>query len=187
MKPWTNLGRQVLHQSRVLSLGLERIRTGEGAETDWTVVEISDGAAVIPRFDDGDFLLIRQWRPAAGGPVYELPAGRVDPGESPEAAARRELEEEGGFRAEILEPLGMALPLDGICRHRIHYFLGRGLRPVDRRLETFESIETRRCPPRELSRMVRDGEIVCGVLLTGLARLLLRDGEARAFAPEDGR
>lgn len=126
---------------RVLSLALEEHLLPDGRAASFEVVRHPGGAAVLPVLADGRILLIRQLRPAVGGQVLELPAGRLEPGEPPEACARRELQEEVGYRPGRLERLGEMFSSVGFCNERIHLFLARELEPVPQALEADEFIE----------------------------------------------
>ncbi len=176
MSGWKILESREVFANPVLRLDLETIRTPEGEETEWTVVGIGDGAAVCPVHDDGSVTLIRQYRHALGRSIWELPAGRVEPGETPLEAARRELAEEAGLAAERLEARGLVVPLYGICRHVIHVFEARGLAARELAHETFESIEIHRIERPRLVAMVRGGEIDCGITLAIFARLGILEG-----------
>jgi ADP-ribose diphosphatase len=174
MSDWKHLEDREIHRDGVLRLHRERMRNPRGGEIDWTVVDLQDGAVVLPVADDGSVWLIRQYRPAVRAEVWELPAGRVEPGEDPESAARRELEEEAGLRARQVESLGPVWPLDGIARHRIHHFVARGLEAVPPRHEEFEDISVHRIEAARFREMIRSGEFDDGVALALIARWLLR-------------
>jgi len=108
----------------------------------------------VPFLGDDEVLLIRQYRYAAGGEIYEVPAGKLDPGESPEVCAVRELEEETGYRAERVEALGSILTTPGFTDERIHLFAAFGLEPTQQRLEDDELIELAPMPLTEALEMV---------------------------------
>jgi ADP-ribose pyrophosphatase len=111
---------------------------------------------------DPEILMIRQFRHAADGPIWEIPAGRLDPGESPEACAVRELAEETGLRAGRIERLTTMFTTPGFTDERIHLFVAHDLEPGPHRRESDEFMETH---PLTLSRcleMVRSGEISDG-------------------------
>jgi len=87
-------GRKEIYRGRVVNLNLETVTLPNGATIELEVVRHQGAAAVVPLLDDGNVLLIRQYRHAAGGYIYEIPAGKIDPGENPRHCAAREVEEE---------------------------------------------------------------------------------------------
>ena len=173
MSVWDVHGTRLIHANPILELKLETIETPAGERTDWTVVEIGPGVAVLPIHADGSVTLVRQYRHALRRRMWELPAGRVEEGEALEVAARRELLEEAGLVAGSLEPRGEIVPLDGICRHVIHVFAARDLEERETAHETFEDIEVHRVDRPRLLAMIRSGELDCGITLSILARILL--------------
>jgi ADP-ribose pyrophosphatase len=132
---------KTIHRGTIVHLRLERARLPGGPEIELEVVRHSGAAAVVALDERGHVTLIRQFRHAAGGTIWEVPAGRLDAGEAPEACARRELEEEVGLRAAEVEPLGTILTTPGFCDERIHLFLARRLSTVETRRELDEAIE----------------------------------------------
>ena len=97
----------------VVSLNIDTVTLPNGLTVDLEVVRHPGAAAVVPLKDDGTVVLIRQFRHAAGGFIYEIPAGKLHPGEDPTACAARELEEEIGYKAGKLELLSSILPRRG--------------------------------------------------------------------------
>lgn len=170
MSDWKVLGSSNLFQNPILQLKSERIQRADGREVDWTVVAISSGVAVLPLHDNGDLVLISQYRPALSRRLWELPAGRVEEGETPLQAGGRELQEEAGFTGSSLEMLHTIAPLAGICRHEVHLILGRGLSPCATRHEPNEDILIQRFSPAEIVGMIQNGEINCGIALGALAQ-----------------
>ena len=119
--------------------------------------------------EQGRVVLIRQYRHAAGGYIWELPAGVLAPDEPPEACAARELAEETGVVARELRRLGTMLTTPGFCDERIHLFLARGLTDGAHAREFDEAIaEIARVPLAEALARVRNGEIVDGKTIVGL-------------------
>jgi ADP-ribose pyrophosphatase len=130
-------------------------------------------SAVVPFLDDPAdpdprVLLIRQFRHAADGFIWEVPAGRLDQGEAPEACARRELEEETGMVAETFERLTTIYTTPGFTDERIHLFLARGLTSGTQRREADEFMELQERRWSEVMEMVRRGEISDGKTLSSL-------------------
>ena len=124
--------------------------------------------AALPVLDDGRIVLVRQYRYAVDALVWELPAGRRDPGETPDEGARRELEEEVGLRAGALEPLLVFWTTPGFCDEVMHLFRATGLTKVPPRPEADERIEAATFTLDEAEAMVRRGEIREGKTLVAL-------------------
>jgi ADP-ribose pyrophosphatase len=124
--------------------------------------------------DDGRLVMIRNWRITVERWLDEFCAGKLEPGEDPAHAAARELEEECGFRAGAIVPVGQFLTSPGFADERMHVFEARGLVPVPRRLEEGEEIEVVLRTPGELSAMIRDGRIEDGKTIGAFAQWSLR-------------
>ncbi|MGE4578456.1 MAG: NUDIX hydrolase [Desulfuromonadales bacterium] len=162
--------KQEIFNGRVISLAIEEHELPDGRRADFEIVHHSGGAAVLPILDDGRVLLIRQYRPAGGGMIWEIPAGRLDGGEAPETCIHRELQEEVGYRAGRIERLGEMLTAVGFCDEVVHLFVARDLTPVPAAPEPDEYIEAVPMPLAEALRLLRAGEISDGK--TQLALLL---------------
>ncbi len=165
-----------IFDGRIVALAIEEHQLPDGRRAAFEVLHHPGGAAVLPLLDDGRVVLIRQFRPALNGMLLEIPAGRLEPDESPEACVRRELVEEVGYRAGQVEKLGEMLPAVGFCDERIHLFVATGLRPVPQALEPDEYIEVLPLPLEEALAMVARGEIPDGK--TQLALLLWQGRQA---------
>ncbi|MGE0353763.1 MAG: NUDIX domain-containing protein [Gemmatimonadales bacterium] len=162
-----------LYTGRVLNLDLDTVRFPDGSTGELEMIRHSGASAVLPFLDDPAgpdprVLLIRQFRHAAGGPIWEIPAGRLEPGEEPEACARRELQEEAGVTASHLGRLCTIYTTPGFTDERIHLFLASGLRQVPARLEADEFLEVRPTRWSDVLEMVRRGEIGDGKTLSAI-------------------
>jgi ADP-ribose pyrophosphatase len=144
---------------RFLHFGRERVRLPNGREVELDIVRHPGAAAVVPFLAPDRVLLIRQFRHAAGGHILEVPAGKLDAGESPEVCAGRELEEEAGRRAGRLEKLGWIFTTPGFTDEVIHLFAAFELEPIPTRHQLDEVIELVPMPLSEALRRVFAGEI----------------------------
>lgn len=162
--------RRQLYDGRVVDLGLERVTLPNGRTIELEIVRHPGAAAVAAVDDESRVVLIHQYRAAAAGWLWELPAGVLDrPDELPEACARRELEEEVGLTADSVEPLGRVLPTPGYSTEVIHLFLARGLRTGTVARGDDEIIgDVRRVAVDEALAMVERGDIVDAKTVAGL-------------------
>jgi ADP-ribose pyrophosphatase len=124
-----------------LKLEREVVRLPNGQQVELDIVRHPGASAVVPFVSVDEVLLIRQFRHATGGSILEVPAGKLDPGDTPEACAVRELEEEAGRRAGRLEKLGWIFTTPGFTDEVIHLFAAYDLEPVPTRHERDEVIE----------------------------------------------
>ena len=131
---------------------------------------------MVPVFSNGDVLLVEQFRYPMQQSLLELPAGKIDPGESPEETAARELEEEVGFRAGRLEKLAAFYTTPGFCTELLHLFLARDLQPGGAEGDEDEELSVHRYSPEELGRLIHLGKIVDAKTLIGLHLLLANPG-----------
>jgi ADP-ribose pyrophosphatase len=159
-----------LYKGRIVDLRLERITLPNGVTTDLEILRHVGAAATAAVDGDGRVVLIRQYRHAAGGYIWELPGGLLDgPDEAPAACAARELAEEVGLDAAEMLPLGAIFTTPGFTDERIHLFHARGLHAKEHAREADEAIaEVRRVPLGEALAMIRRGEIVDGKTIAGL-------------------
>jgi ADP-ribose pyrophosphatase len=142
------------------------------------VVEHPGSVVVLPVLADGRVLLVRQYRHAVGAFLWELVAGGIDRGESPLRAARRELQEESGYRARRFEHLLSFYPTPGFVSEVMHLYRATGLRAGPARPEDDEALEVRAFSRRELKRMLQRGELRDGKTLVGVF-LHLRQSRAK--------
>jgi 8-oxo-dGTP pyrophosphatase MutT (NUDIX family) len=142
-----------------VDLGVEEAVLPGGRRLALEVVRHPGGAAAAALDDRGRVCLLRQYRHAAGGWLWEVPAGKLDPGETPLETARRELEEEAGVRARSWEPLGEVVTAPGFCDEVIHLFLARELAAVPARPEAHEVLEVHWVAFEEALARAAGGEI----------------------------
>jgi ADP-ribose pyrophosphatase len=150
--------KRLAYEGRSICVWVEEVTLPNGHVTPLDVVRHPGASAVVPFETERDVLLIRQFRHAAGGTIWEVPAGKLD-GEAPEICAARELEEEAGRRAGRLEHLGTIWTTPGFTDERIHLFAGFDLERVAQRHEDSEVIEVVRMPLERALDLVWSGEI----------------------------
>lgn len=165
--------KQTLHHGRVIDLAIETVELPNGTTTDLEIVHHPGGAAVVAINDQNKVCLIRQYRHAAGGWLWELPAGKIDAGEAPLATAKRELAEEAGQIAGKIEPLGDTLTTPGFCDEVIYLFRATQLKTCPTQHEAHEVIEVHWFDYPQVLEQIRDGTIrdaktVIGLMLASL-------------------
>lgn len=138
----------------MLEMVTEEVELPGGRRATLDLIRHPGASAIVPFLSEREVLLIRQYRYAAGGYIHEVPAGKLDPGESPESCAARELEEETGKRAGRLESLGSILTTPGFTDERIHLFAAFDLTPGHRNLDDDELIELVPMPLEQALEMV---------------------------------
>ncbi len=129
------------------------------------VVRHPGAVTVIAVLDDGRLVLVRNNRFAVGARLLEFCAGKLEPGEDPADAARRELEEETGHAAARVEALGVFYTSPGFTDERMHVFLATDLTPVPPRPEPGEDLEVEILEPDRLEDLISRGEVVDGKTL----------------------
>ena len=154
----------VVYAGRVFSVDVEKLTLPNGRDAELAIVRHRPSVVLIPVKDDGRIVMIRQYRHAVARDLWELPAGSVDEGESPEAAAARECEEEIGEVPARVERLGAFYPTPGYCDEEMIFFRVSGLQapPADspHRPDDDEDIATRAMFVAESKGLVARGEIV---------------------------
>jgi len=163
------LERREIHDGRVVKLSVDRIRLPNGGETELEIIRHPGAAAVVPFDDDGNVLLVRQYRYATSGWLLEVPAGKLDPGENPDTCARREVEEETGHQPGRLTPLGWIWTTPGFTDEKIWLYRASELTATRQNLQEDEVLEVERVPFDDAIEMavrgeINDGKSVCALL-----------------------
>lgn len=154
-----------LYKGKIIALYRDTVRFPDGSTSEFDIVRHPGAAAIVPFLndphgDDPQLLLIRQYRYAAGGYIYEIPAGRLDAGETPEACAVRELKEETGCTASHMELLYSMATTPGFTDEVIHVFMATGLQHGEAKRESDEFVDTVVLRLAEALELVRTGGII---------------------------
>lgn len=157
--PFELLKSEVLMKGRAFAIRRDFLKTPDGQETKLDIIEHGGSAVIIPVDENGNILLVRQYRHAAGKDLLELPAGTLDEDEEPEICAAREIREETGMAAEVLTKLGEFYLAPGYSDEFMIVYMATGLSdsPLDADEDEFLSVEA--VPIAEAIRMAERGEI----------------------------
>ena len=152
------------YTGRVINLDIDQVRFPNGKVGELEMIRHSGASAVLPFLgdpagEDPTILLIRQYRYAADGFIYEIPAGRLEPGEPPEQCAVRELREETGCTAARMEHLYTIYTTPGFTDEKIHLFVATGLERGETALEQDEFVEVVPTTMSAALRLIKDGTI----------------------------
>lgn len=164
-----------IYEGQIVRLGIESLVLPNGEPLELEIVRHPGGAAIVALDETDQVCLLRQYRHASGGWLWELPAGKLEPDELPQTTAKRELAEEAGVQAEIWHKLGEIVTTPGFCDEVIYLFLARGLIEVPAQPEAHELIEIHWLPFDEALEQIQDGTIrdaktMLGLMLAGNTR-----------------
>ena len=162
-----------IHTGKIIRLDSDRIRYPDGSEAEVDIVRHPGASAIVPFLSDPEgedpqILLLRQYRYAADGYLYEIPAGRLDPGETPADCAARELKEETGCTANQMEPLITMVTTPGFTDERIHLFMATDLMHGEAAREADEFADVIVIRLSEALELIQRGEIVDGKTALGI-------------------
>ena len=160
VQPERTVGRSDVYDGRVVQLHVDEVELPNGKRTTREVVEHAGAVVVLPIDQSGVVLLVRQYRYPIGKDLLEAPAGGIDPGEAPEQAAQRELQEEIGHKAGRLDGLGEFWTAPGFCTEYMYAYLARDLSPSSLAPDEDEEIVVERHSLDSIRAMIRDGRIV---------------------------
>jgi len=172
------VSRRLVYQGRSIQVYAEEVVLPNGAVAKLDIVRHPGASCVVPIEGDGRVLMIRQFRHAAGGTIWELPAGKLD-GDTPERCAARELEEEAGRRAGRLERLGEIWTTPGFTDEKIHLFAAFDLVEVPHAREEHEVIEVVPMPLEAALDLIWSGELTDAKSALALLHAARRLGRLR--------
>ena len=161
---------RTIFRGRVITLNVETVDLPNGHRAELEIIHHPGGATVVAIDDEERVCLLRQYRHAAGGWIWELPAGKLEPAEPPLVTAQRELAEEGGVRAKEWSALGIYVSSPGVFDEVIHIYLATGVEPADSGKEIDEVFEVHWLPLAEAERRALNGDFRDGKTIVGLLR-----------------
>ncbi|MBU0491960.1 MAG: NUDIX hydrolase [Chloroflexi bacterium] len=157
-----------VYSGRTLRLRVDRVRLSSGRVTTREIVGHRGAVAIVALDDEGQVLLVQQYRKPVERALLELPAGTLEPGENPEDCAFRELQEETGYRADTLRSLTTFYTTPGYSSEHMYLYLAQDLHPVAACAEQDECIEVLHLPLDQAVEQVRRGEIRDAKSIAGL-------------------
>lgn len=148
-----------IFNGRVIRVTLDKVQLEDGTTSTREVVHHHGGACVLPVDSDGNVTMVRQFRYAFGEELWELPAGKLEAGEDPFEAAKRELSEECGLTADTYTELGVVYPTVGYDSEKIYLWAAEGLHTVGQHLDAGEFLDVVKMPFAQALGLVMDGTI----------------------------
>jgi ADP-ribose pyrophosphatase len=166
---------KTIHKGKVFTLALDNVTLPNGVTTGIDIIRHPGASAMVPMLNINTVLLLKQYRYAAGDFIWEIPAGTLNPGESPLGCAKRELVEETGYSADKLEKLGEIVPVPGYSDERIHLYLATGLEKAVQNLDKDEILNVHEINMDDALKMIAKGEIIDSKTISGLYLASIRD------------
>jgi len=157
-----------IYDGHIVNLRVDEVKLENGKTAKREIVEHRGATAIVPILEDGRVVLVRQYRYAAATELLEIPAGTLEPDEAPENCARRELEEETGFKCREIKKMMEIFLAPGYSTEKIHIYLATGLSEAKMRLEEDERINVEKVPISTALEMVSSGKIQDAKTISGL-------------------
>lgn len=168
--------KELLFRGKLFDLVIHRLRWHDGRRSTLQIIKHPGAVGIIPIFENGDIMLIRQFRLPAGGEIYEIPAGTLEKGETPLACARRELVEETGYMAKRFIKLARYFSAPGFCTEKMYLYIAEGLVTKKATPDKDEYIRPFRISLKEGLNMIRKGKIIDAKSIIALYMLQDRHG-----------
>ena len=163
-----------IYNGKVITVIRDRVKCPNDNIAYREVVKHNGGSAILCITEDKNVLLIKQFRYVYDEIIYEIPAGKLEKGEDPYDAALRELEEETGYKATSLEPLGIIYPTCGYSNEKIHLYLAKDIKPGIKHLDDDEFVEPSYISLEEVKKMILSNEIKDAKTICAISNYLLK-------------
>ena len=163
-----------VYKGRIFDFVTENLKLPNGRDTEMAFIRHPGSTAVVPLLDDTTIVMEVQYRHPVGEYVLEIPAGTLEPGESPLNCANRELIEETGFRAQELIELGKIHMIPAYSDEEIHVFIAKGLTPAKQNLDPDEIIEVVTYPLEKALQMIDEGKITDALTILSIQMTWIR-------------
>ncbi|HLD20816.1 MAG TPA: NUDIX hydrolase [Patescibacteria group bacterium] len=171
-KPWKTCKTETILENKYVRFKVDDFETGDGvAGKYWYVDNPENAVAVIGQLSEDEFVLVREYRHLCKAVSLGHIGASIEPGETPEGAAAREMEEEAGYRPGTLVRLGGQFSLPALSTEYVEVFLAQDLQPVPSHPEEYEQIEPVVMSAEEIDAAIRNGEVIDGITITAWFRV----------------
>ena len=153
------MGTRRIFRGRIIGIRIDDVIYSNGNRSDVEIVEHDGGVSIIAQPEPSTIVLVKQFRPAIGRELWEVPAGKLEAGEDPLAAAERELIEETGYRCTSMRKLWTFYSAPGFCSELLHLYVAEGLTMGKPQPEADEVLQIKAFDVREAQAMIERNEI----------------------------
>ncbi|MGL6173053.1 MAG: NUDIX hydrolase [Cellulosilyticaceae bacterium] len=162
------IGRQEVYKGKIFTVVEDTIQFEDGKTAKWDLVMHNGAAAIVPLTESGEVILVKQYRNAENGNVLEIPAGKLEKGEDPFECAKRELEEEIGYRSDDIKEVCKMYTAVGFSDEKLHLYVATNLQEGKQNLDEDEYIQIEKYPLQKAVQMIFTGEIKDSKTIVGL-------------------
>ncbi len=167
-KPYELINSKKVFSGKIIDVNVDTIYLPDGRTTEREIVVRGDATAIVPIDEEGNVILVEQYRHGAFNMVLEIPAGMLEKGEDPKQCAIRELEEETSFVAKNITHITTMYPTVGFCTEKIYIYLAKDLEQGNFNFDDDEFIEVKKVPLEKAIDMIYRGQIIDSKTIVGL-------------------
>lgn len=160
-----------IYEGKILTLRIDTVELPNKKYSKREIIEHPGAVAIIPLTDDGDIILVNQFRKAIESDLLEIPAGKLEPEENPLSCAIRELKEETGYYTDQMESLGYIYTAPGFCDEKIHLYVAKNLTEGEPEPDADEYIEVQKISINRALDMIGNGQIVDAKTISAILML----------------